>query len=124
MSTVQCIIAFIEDYLGVESPLIASENCMAVKNAAEKIPGLFVKDARPGSFFIMGYTAVTGHTGTVLRLESNLRMETYEGNTGDGSVNDGDGAFLRNRPSSGKIGKGVIHGFALVYPNNQAPKEV
>ena len=123
MSTDQNIIAFIEDYIGVESPLIASENCMAVKRAAETVPGLFVKEAKRGSFFLMGYTSTTGHTGTVLEVLPKNKMKTYEGNTGSGSVNDGNGAFLRERPASGKIGKGTIHGFAFVYPNNVVPNK-
>lgn len=124
MSLNQCIIAFIEDFVGVKSPVLASENCMDVFRAAEKIPGLLLKDAFPGSFFILGYTETTGHTGTVLRLFPNNVMETFEGNTGNSSVNDGDGAFVKMRSGSGTIGRGTLQGFVLMYPNNLIPKAV
>lgn len=123
MSLVQNIVAFVEDFLGVESPIIASESCMEVKRAAEKIPGLLSPTAQEGSIYLLGYSEWKGHTGIALELfPSRGRMTTYEGNTSNSSVNDGNGAFIRDRPISGKIGLGTIHGFALMYPNNEIPE--
>lgn len=118
MSTVQCVVAFIEDFFQVESPLPDTEGVMDCYTKAKDIPGLVTNKCEVGSFFLwQNGTGWQGHTGIVLS-HSNTTMNTFEGNTGAGSIRDGDGAFTRVR-LIGNNGKYKIKGFARVYPDNK-----
>ena len=122
MSAVQCTVAFIEDYFQIESPLEDSEHCVTVYNSAKHIPGLVVPGkAVEGGFFIINYWPKTsGHTGYNKKLLPNNIMVTIEGNTGDNSVNDGDGMYEKKRDLA-KLGSARLLGTVFIYPNNKLP---
>lgn len=122
MSTVQVIIAFIEDFLGVESPVLDSEGVTATAEHAKKIPGLYTVDPETGTFFQVQYgTKWQGHTGSVLELLAGGKMRTFEGNTGSDSIRDGSGAYFRTRDQK-KFGSNIfVRGFIRVYPFNRVP---
>lgn len=121
MSAAQCIIAFIEDYLQIESPVPASESCMSTITDARKIQGLVTNSCEKGTFFIwQNGTSWQGHTGSVIAVLSENKMKTAEGNTGDGNIRDGDGFYFRERYIL-KNGKMIGRGFIRVYPYNKIP---
>lgn len=123
MSTVQVVIAFIEDFIGVESPVLDSEGVTVTWKAAQKIPGLFTETPEVGTAFALQYgTKWQGHTGTVLQLLAALKMRTFEGNTGADSIRDGSGAFFRTRGQKTFGGTTVVRGFIRVYPYNKVPR--
>lgn len=122
MSTDQCVIALIEDYFQIESPVLDSEHCVTTWNHAKKISGLTSSACVAGSFWLAQHGNTTsGHTGTVLKVLSGNKMGTFEGNTGDSSIRDGDGAFLRTRDQK-QNGDLKTLGFVFIYPNNKLPK--
>jgi len=119
-SAMQVIIAFIEDFYGVESPVLASEHCMTVNNAAKKVPGLWTEACEVGTMFeFQNGTSQSGHTGLV-KSKTATTMITLEGNTGDSSLSDGDGFFekVRNQKKNGSFN---TRGFVRIYPNNKVP---
>lgn len=119
MSTDQCIIAFLEDYFGVESPIVDSEHCVTVHNSAKKVDGLIADSCEFGTFWIARQgTSSRGHTGTVLDVLKNGRMNTFEGNTGNDSIRDGDGAYFRTRYQN-KNGNLQTLSFVRLYPYNK-----
>jgi len=118
MSTVQCVVAFIEDFFQVESPLPDTEGVMDCYSKAKIIPGMISDKCEIGTFFLwQNGSSWQGHTGVVLSFDG-MSMRTFEGNTGAGSIRDGDGAFTRMR-LIGNNGKYKIRGYARVYPNNK-----
>lgn len=121
MSTDQLMIAFIEDFFQKESPVEDSEHCVTVFNASKNIPGLVViGEAVEGGFFIVQYWPKTsGHTGLNLKKNGKI-MTTREGNTGDSSVNNGDGYYERKRDLN-NLGSARLLGTIFVYPNNKLP---
>lgn len=122
MSTVQVIVAFIEDFCGVESPVLDSESVTETGEAARKVPGLFTNECEVGTFFQAQYGSKwQGHSGTVLELLSGNQMRTFEGNTGSGSDRDGDGAFFKTRNRKNIGSSLIVRGFIRVYPNNVVP---
>jgi hypothetical protein len=125
----QCRIAFMEDYLCVESPVPASAHCMTVFRGAEKVPGLVTYLPELGSMYVGRHgTSDKGHTGDVIGLPgrgvpyklSLEQMYAYEGNTADSNISDGDGDSFRVRHVS-KNGDLVTQGFVRTYPNNEIP---
>lgn len=117
MSTVQCVVSFIEDYLEVESPVTDSEHCMTVLSQARRVKGLVTTLAEPGTMFIGQHGKTqNGHTGMVIKSASG-KMNTFEGNTSDDNMTDGSGAFfrLRDQMVNGNL---YIRGFVRIYPNN------
>lgn len=117
-STMQIIVAFLEDYFQVESPVIASEHCMTTNNAAKKVAGLWSAKCEVGTMFeFQSGTSTSGHTGLVVKIVGE-KMETIEGNTGSGSLNDGDGLYYRTRHQT-KNGNFTTRGFVRFYPNNK-----
>lgn len=119
MSTDQCIVAFIEDFFQVESPILDSEHCVTVFNAAKKFNGLIAPKCEEGTLWIAKHGDTSnGHTGIVIAEKFAGRMDTFEGNTGDSSMRDGDGAYFRSR-YQGKNGDLKTLGFVRVYPDNK-----
>jgi len=113
MSTMQVIIAFIEDYLKVESDIISSEHCMTTIREARKISGLTTMTAEVGTIIIWRHgTTESGHTGSIMAVGS--KLSTVEGNTGDSSMRDGDGLFERTRSPKGE-GDMTIQGYIRLY---------
>lgn len=123
MSTVQCIIAFIEDFLQVLSMIVASEGVTDTWTRTKKNnPELVKAAALVGSFFAGQHGEKwQGHTGTVLEVLPNNKMETYEGNTGDGNMRDGDGAFIRIRDQK-KNGDLINRAFLIMYADDIVQK--
>lgn len=123
MSTVQCIIAFIEDYLQVRCMIVSSEGVTDTWTRTKKNnPELVKAAALVGSFFAGQHGEKwQGHTGTVLELLPDNKMETYEGNTGDGNMRDGDGAFIRIRDQK-KNGDLINRAFLIMYADDEVQK--
>lgn len=119
MSLVQCIIAYLEGRFGIVSDVPASEHCLTVARGAYRFPGLITHVAEPGSFWIAQHgDSEQGHTGVVLSVDiANGTMTTFEGNTSDSSIRDGDGAHIRTRNLmiNGNL-KTML--FVRVYPYN------
>lgn len=115
MSTVQCIVAFIEDLNQIASPILASESCLEVWHDAEA-KGLGLSRPEIGSFFIAEHgNSGLGHTGTIVGLNGS-QMHTFEGNTGNGSLRDGDGAYMRTRLTTMLGNNFPVRGFVKIYP--------
>jgi hypothetical protein len=116
MSLVQCAIAFLEDYFKIVSPIKASESVMDVYNSVKKNPDIFSKEFSEGSIYLArnGET-VFGHTGIVCQSVDENIMITFEGNTGNSSIREGDGAYYkkRNKLQNGKL---KTLGFVKVFP--------
>ncbi len=120
-SAMQCITAFLEDYFQVESPVLASEHCLTVNNAAKKIAGLWTAACEIGSQFeFQNGKSTSGHTGLVVSIPDSIFMNTVEGNTGDASLADGDGFFKKKRNQK-KNGNFTTVGFVRFYPYNKVP---
>lgn len=118
MSAVQCGIALIEDFFQVESPVLDSEHCVTTWNHAKKIAGLHTQECEAGSIWIAQNGSTTsGHTGFVIRPVAGGKMDTAEGNTGSGSIRDGDGFYLRTR-NQAKNGDLKTLGFVRLYVDN------
>lgn len=81
MSTVQCIAAYIEDFLQRESLMPAGENCVDVYSRAVRIKGLVSASPIAGSFWIGRHgLSSKGHTGTVIAVNKDGSLHTFEGN--------------------------------------------
>ncbi len=120
MSTMQVLVAFVEDFVGEESPVPAMENCFYVHDGAKKIEGLTTTSCEVATMFIGRHGKTTkGHTGWVRSIPKKDKMGTIEGNTGDASARDGDGLYAKVRDQS-KIGSMAIIGFVRIYPYNKA----
>lgn len=119
MSTMQCIVAFLEDYFKIESPVEDSEHCVTVFNAAKKVQGLVASELlEEGAMFIGRHgNKSSGHTGLNLIVTKPYIVTTIEGNTGPNSISDGDGLHLKNRDIR-KIGDLKILGSVRFYPYN------
>lgn len=123
MSTDQCIIAFIEDFLMTESPAPDGENCMDVFNRAMKIAGLISDVCVSGTFFIGQHgKSSQGHTGVVLSVLPGNKMRTFEGNTGSGS-GGAEGGYFRTRDQK-QNGDLRTRGFLCIFPYNRLPATV
>lgn len=122
MSGDQNVIGIIEDFFGVESPIIASEHCVTVFNAAKKVKGLIAEELiEVGGFFIGQYVPKTsGHTGANKKKKSAKIIVTSEANTGSNSVNNGDRWKECERDIT-KIKPLKLLGTIRVYPNNIIP---
>ena len=120
MSTMQLIIAMLEDFFQVESPVEDSEHCVTTYRAALKVPGLVVagKLEEGGMFVIQYYPKTSGHTGLNYDVHNDNEATTKEGNTGDNSVNNGDGFYTRERNVK-KISSARFLGTVRFYPNNK-----
>lgn len=119
----QCGVALIEDYFGVESPVIGSAHCMTTYRAAQKIPGLVSEVCEVGTIAIARHGSTdSGHAMAVIQDIDETMMQTSEGNTSTSSMRNGDGSGLKIR---GKKWNGNLctQGFVRLYPNNKL-KEV
>lgn len=114
MSTMQSVIAYVEQVKGAVSSLIATEHCMTLYNASVK-RSLSVPSK--GSLILWNYLGTSnGHVGIVHSLYSKTVVWTIEGNTGagDGVVREGDGIYKKKRSvlSSDKM---IVKGFIKVF---------
>jgi len=118
MSTDQTIIAFIEDYCQIESPVKAGELCTDVYAAAAKVQGLTTQSPTVGSFFSGRHgTTIKGHTGAVVELvwkAGKMLLNTFEGNV------DNRAKYMFDRHPK-QTGNFKVEGFIFVYPNNIVP---
>lgn len=120
MSTMQIIAAMLEDFFQVESPVEDSEHCVTTYRAAVKVPGLAVEGAleEGGMFIVQYYPKTSGHTGLEYTVHNKFEVTTKEGNTGDKSVNNGDGFYTRERDIR-KMGSAKFLGTIRFYPHNK-----
>lgn len=117
----QCGIAFIEDFFGVESPIIASAHCMTTLRAAQKVPGLVTGLCEVGTLALAQYgSSDSGHAMPVIKVFPDGEMETSEGNTSFSSIRDGDGSGIKVRHQFNN-GKLITRGFVRLYPYNKLP---
>lgn len=119
LSAVQCMIALIEDFFQVESPCLDSEHCVTQWRHDKKVKGLTTQLCEPGTMFLWqrGRSA-SGHAGVVIENLGNGKMITIEGNTGNSSIRDGGGLFLKKRDQK-KNGTLKTLGFVRLYANNE-----
>lgn len=122
MSIDQVIIAFVEDWCGVESPIVASEGVVDTFDRSKAIPGLMVKVPERGSICCSQLDGSwMGHAMFVMKvLPGGGAMATFEGNTNDAGSRDGHGAFFKTRDAKRNDGKTTL-GFLRIYPNNKVP---
>lgn len=117
----QCGIAFMEDFFGVESPIIASAHCMTTLRAAQKVPGLVTGICEVGTIALAQYGSTdSGHAMPVIKVFPDGEMETSEGNTSFSSMRDGDGSGIKTR-NQFKNGLLMTRGFVRIYPYNKVP---
>lgn len=118
----QITIAIIEDYFGIESPILGIAHCVTCFNAALKVPGLVSMYFEEGTLALGRHgTSSDGHAMGAVKSLSEDTMQTNEGNTSISSMTDGDGSGLkvRNKKKNGDL---ITMGFVRVYPYNQLPK--
>lgn len=121
MSAVQVVIAFLEDYFQIESPVIASEGVTATLAAAKKVKDLVSAKAVAGAAACArNGTSWKGHTWIVLAVRANGVEDTFEGNTDSGGSRDGDGAYIRTRKPK-KNGNLNTEGYVWFWPNGVLP---
>jgi len=121
MSIDQVIIAFVEDYLGVESPVPASEGVTDTYTRAKAIPGLTTSVCTRGAIACAQLDGSwMGHAMFVMKPLPADAMATFEGNTNDAGSRDGHGAFFKTRHQHRNDGKTTL-GFVFIYPHNRAP---
>jgi len=121
MSIDQVIVAFVEDYIGVESPVPASEGVTDTYSRAKAIPGLTTQECTRGSIACAQLDGSwMGHAMFVMKALPADAMATFEGNTNDAGSRDGHGAFFKTRHRRRNDGKTTL-GFIFIYPYNKAP---
>ena len=105
MAFVMTCLAYVEQKLGIVSPVFNSEHCMTTWTKTPKVQR--VKSVPlPGAIIIWKKGATSsGHTGIVSEYRGKT-MEAIEGNTNAGIVggkieNDGGGVYLTDRSTSG-----------------------
>ena len=115
MGAVQTWLAYVEKKLGVKSPVADTEHCMTafrktpLSSRVKAIPA-------PGAIIIWrnGKTD-SGHTGVMLDFQGkNKKMETVEGNTGSGSMRDGDGIYIKQRSKVKDLSL-VVQGYLIPF---------
>lgn len=122
LSLAQMAIAFVEDFVGVESPVPATEHCVTCWNGAKQVPALTTTNFRIGTLCLgQRMPSSNGHAMLVLSEKSSTQMNTVEGNTSIASMTDGDGSVfkVRNKKMNGDL---VTLGFVFTYPLNQPPR--
>lgn len=120
-STGQVIVAFIEDFLQIKSPVVPGEGVTECYAQCAKVPGLTTQKATAGSFAAAQHgSSWQGHWMNVFEVLANGKMKTFEGNTGDENARDGDGAYwiTRDQKQNGDL---KTLGFIFIYPNNKIP---
>lgn len=125
MSTIQILVAFLEDYFETESQVYASEHCMTtLRQTKVRNKSLVSLNPSPGSIIIWEHgNTDSGHTELILKIISNTKpgkIETGGGNTSDSSFRDGDGLYRKNRTLS-KDGDMSLRGFIDIYPQEIVP---
>lgn len=101
MGFVQYILKEIEKETKESSGIFSSEHCMTVW--AKTPDDRKLKKPEVGCIVIWNFVGTSsGHAGIVTRVAGD-RMDTIEGNTGDGKgvVREGDGVYARNRSHGG-----------------------
>ena len=97
-----------------KSKIFKSEHCLTVWNKTPISQRLTVPEV--GSLIVWQFgSSSNGHVGIVTNVRS-TRVDTIEGNTGDGAgvVREGDGVYSRNRSRTGSSDMKVL-GFLKVF---------
>jgi peptidoglycan hydrolase-like protein with peptidoglycan-binding domain len=124
MSIDQVIVAFVEDWCGVESPVPASEGVTDTYSRAKAIPGLTTLECERGTIACAQLDGSwMGHAMFVMQALPGKAMATFEGNTNDAGSRDGHGAFFKTRDRIRNDGKTTL-GFVRIYPHNILPGAV
>lgn len=117
----QVIIAVIEDYFGIESPVPAVKSCVDCWEKASVMSGMTTQDPTAGSLALGRHgNTWQGHAMPVVALLPDGKMRTSEGNTSISNMTDGDGSGIKVRAQK-KNGDLVTMGFVFVYPDNKLP---
>lgn len=116
MAFVQFCIKEVEKLSGglIKSEIFKSEHCMTVWNNTPKEQRLTTPEV--GCLILWQFAGTSnGHVGIVTNVGP-TRVDTIEGNTGDGQgvVREGDGVYARNRSKTGDAKMKVV-GFLKVF---------
>jgi hypothetical protein len=96
-SLVQTCLAYAEQKTGIISPIFATEHCRTMWQSTPQSQRV---KASPLKYAIVVWGtegASTGHTGVVIEAFNPQWFRSVEGNTGSGSVREGDGVYLKKR---------------------------
>lgn len=122
MDLAQVLVAFIEDWCGVQSPVPISQGVLQTWNIAKQIEGLTSVNCEVGTICCTKHDASwMGHALIVMQNGPSNMMMTFEGNTNYAGSRDGDGAYFRTRDKQSN-GNLKTLGFVRIYPNNQIPE--
>lgn len=125
LSYAQIVVAMLEDFYKMESPILDTEHCVTCYNAAKKVKGLTTQVPTPGTIALgQNKPALSGHAMVVIAINPDgVHMTTSEGNTSVKNLTDGDGSGLktRNVKATGKLS---TLGFVFVYPDGRLPESV
>jgi uncharacterized protein (TIGR02594 family) len=114
MCFVQYCIKEVEKEKNIKSKVFSSEHVMTVWNNTPK--ELRLTKPEVGSIMIWSFVGTaSGHAGFVTKVGP-TRVDTIEGNTGDGKgiVREGDGVYERNRSHTGDA-KMKVMGWLKVF---------
>lgn len=126
MSTIQNVIAFLEDYFQYESQVFDSEHCMTTLRRTKKAaPNLVHTDPNLASIIIWehvknGKPTDAGHTELILLIKSLTTWETGGGNTSDSNMREGDGLYRKVRGWV-KTGSLPVRGFIDMWSMEKVP---
>lgn len=121
MALIQTALAYVEQKLGVKSPIAVSEHCMTVWHKTPKAQRV-KKVPAPFAIAIWNYPpSASGHTGVVINYNATKRkMNLVEGNTESGLTKggvierDGGGVYFTERSTVGSK-KMVLVGFLVPF---------
>lgn len=119
LSMSQVIVAFIEDWCQVASPVPVCEGVTEMFSKAKFIPGLLSMECETGTICCAQHGASwMGHAMFVMMNGSSNQMTTFEGNTNAAGAREGDGAYFKTRD---KYQNGDLKtlGFIRIYPFNK-----
>ncbi len=134
MAFVQTCIGYAELKTGIKSPIYESEHCMTVYRNTPKEFRVKKYPARGAVGIMKQKSSDSGHTYFVTSFDPNPKdkdLKTIEGNTGSGSIFDGDGIYTRTRDKE-KNGSLITQGHLIPFPeykpaqvvnNTTEPKE-
>jgi len=123
MAYVQTCIAYAEKKTGVKSLIPSSEHCMTTFRNTPKENKVKLYPAYGAIIIWKQKKSDSGHTGFVVEYNSDSKIKSFEsveGNTGSGSMFDGDGIYFRtrNKVSDGSL---IIQGYLIPFPAYKKP---
>jgi len=98
MAFVQTCLAYVEQKMGVKSPIFASEHCLTVWNETPQVQRVRIRPLAGAIVIWQHGNTQNGHTGIVSEWRDHS-FEAVEGNTERGKdlVRDGGGVYVTDR---------------------------